>query len=394
MIEAFLHNMSSGDFTPSYPLASLFTPQSSHTSHSPPSGIILQTIPTLAIPLEDLLTTWVDDLRLDVRVPRHSFESMSVKTEMNLQDGLSQSPNGQPPSPPGKSPPPPDLFLEALADARRYLPPMRLFEDESAQGGKSTLRVTSNLLQWLPLTSYDPSSASRPGPNNKPQTLSDILNLAEASFGHAFPVLDWNQFRYRANKMRLFHAARESSLEVQKTQRAREIMLSAGSGRPAPPFLSNSNLHSWQADEDEDQASETLAFYSAICAALALGTHEAIQSNQGDAGIPPQLLSAPNSQACSPQPRTPAFWYTLSIQTLEAYEQSLQPAEQGEFSGEYTMDFIWARTFQIRFLGHAGSSIGATQASDGSTGVRTPEIGKLVYNLVSITAFVIDEFSL
>jgi hypothetical protein len=416
--------MSGGDFTSVYPLPAVSHAQPLQNIPTSFAYAPTQFNPSLAISTEDLASLWLADLQLDINMSTimgaAGAPDGSVKTELPASDilndqtydeatGLSHAQSKTMNSAFGSAS---DRFFAALDEAKHNLPPPQYYEDDappgvddsrysSHKGARSSdlqegtsnsgkLRsVTPGLLSWLPATSQD-TVGSRSGSSSKAQTLTDVLTYAEKSSSHAFPTLDWNQFRIRATKMRLFSGTQTGPSPQQKAQRAHDIIYRRGaaSKRPLPQFLSSSSTVSWHAeDEDHSNYPETLPFYAAVCAAVALGAHETKVQEQRSKGphssFPSPPRSASSIASSNPYPllaRDAVFWYALSDQALGAYEKSLQSSDE-ETTVDYPIEYIWALLLQLRFLVYAGPSLGHGH-SDNTYDINTSRLGGELYSTV------------
>ncbi|KAG7095772.1 hypothetical protein E1B28_006477 [Marasmius oreades] len=389
-VETMLAQITAGQFQPCYPfsfpnLTTNATPSSStvqpSTNIAPLSCSKVNSLcSSLAIPLEDLAATWLNDLN----VPYSS---------------LLPSPKRMKPSPSEVKVEPTPIQLNKLhitpesnkPPVQVTLPPISAYYS-SAGGVASTARrprVTMELLAMLPPLErsqlaerfyqnplgspprHRPQSQPYSSPSvhyPAPLTLEQILALAEQTLTHSHPWMNWTVFRERAQAFvsRTSDYSANSGLEnrekdkqreekERERERALQIFGVAQSSTSSPhPFLGkratggspygsrskdvNSRKQTSEADMEGEASLElgNLPFFAWLCIAIAIGLVEATKEKQQHSSTSHEedrmdVDSAQMSNPTSSHSHTitpsyasptsnPSYWYHLSAQVLSVWE--------------------------------------------------------------------------
>ncbi|KAL0066889.1 hypothetical protein AAF712_006084 [Marasmius tenuissimus] len=322
-VETMLAQVTAGQFQPSYPFispnsATNPTPSSSGTQHptstAPTSCQISRSNAkhaSIAIPLDDLTTTWLHDINV-----RHSSYTSNHKRMKPSTSEVKLEPTPIPlsqlniNSKPNKTP------------VQLTLPPTSAYYAPSGDALATTFpRVTKELLARLPPQQYSHSPRHHPHgqsyPSSSPPhappvyTLDRILGLAEQALTDTHPWMNWKVFRERAQAFVSRRETRDNvnpdgqdpEKERQREQKEREReralqifgmshlqsqslssshpMLGKKSGRVSAPFISNSKdgdtrRQSIDIDMDVDPGGQkNVPFFAWLCIAIAIGMVEA-----------------------------------------------------------------------------------------------------------------------
>ncbi len=352
---------------------------------------------SLALPFEDLSTVWLDHLDLTEShlslkgtTPSTSAGSNRIKAEgasgevASQQDIPDQSLGDrttsssmpcnlfsssestlpfpqQPQSRTAQPLPPLNLYYATPSRNLNDMPSLPPFTGSASpevlpHSPNQKPRVTIGLLELLP-----PSIPSA----TVSHTLQSLLQLAEQSTSHTYPSTNWKHFRARASRM-IAMASRSSPSENSQRDRDRDKNRNRGGkqtvyfGARADNSLPGTPPSNATAPDDPNDAQpiigESVPFFGALCAALALGTLES--SRELDNPDAMQVDSARAVSNCS----DPEYWYRLSVQALSVYEGSLAqvsaPAASGTKvkvkSDDYGLDYLVACLFQVIFLVKGG----------------------------------------
>ncbi|KAK0221016.1 hypothetical protein EDD85DRAFT_270114 [Armillaria nabsnona] len=407
-VESLLAQLTSGQFNSSFPTSNWAPPP-------PPSAVSSIPVPTsaslpiapqqpvstpytsLALPFEDLSTVWLDHLDLTEShlslkgtTPSTSAGSNRIKAEGASGEAASQQdmPDQglgdrtasssmpcnlfsssestlpfpqQPQSRTAQPLPPLNLYYAMPSRNLNEMPSLPPFTGSASpevlpHSPNQKPRVTIGLLELLP-----PSIPSA----TVSHTLQSLLQLAEQSTSHTYPSTNWKHFRARASRM-IATASRSSPSEISQRDRDREKNRNRGGkqtvyfGTRADNSLPGTPPSNATAPDDPNDAQpiigESVPFFGALCAALALGTLES--SRELDNPDAMQVDSARAVSNCS----DPEYWYRLSVQALSVYEGSLAqvsaPAASGTKvkvkSDDYGLDYLVACLFQVIFLVKGG----------------------------------------
>ncbi|KAK0205329.1 hypothetical protein DFS33DRAFT_1453618 [Desarmillaria ectypa] len=409
-VESLLAQLTSGQFNSSFPTSNWAPPPppSAASSLPVPASSSLPIVPqqpvstpytSLALPFEDLSIVWLDHLdlahshlSLKGTMPSTSTGSNGIKAEgasgeaASQQDSSDQSlgdraslssmpcnlfassesslPFPQQPQS-GIVHPLPHLNLYYATPSRNLneissLPPFtgssQASPEVSPHPPNQKPRVTTGLLELLP-----PSILSA----TVPHTLQSLLQLAEQSTCHTYPSINWKHFRARASRM-IATASRSFPLDNPLRDRDRDKNRNRGGkqtvyfGARAENSLPGTPPSNAPAPDDPNDAQpiigESVPFFGALCAALALGTLES--SRELDNPDAMQVDSARAVSTCS----DPEYWYRVSVQALSVYEGSLAQVSAAAPSGtkvkaksdDYGLDYLVACLFQVIFLVKGG----------------------------------------
>ncbi|KIY67474.1 hypothetical protein CYLTODRAFT_397046 [Cylindrobasidium torrendii FP15055 ss-10] len=181
--------------------------------------------------------------------------------------------------------------------------------------------VTLGMLNLLPPNSSQHGASA---------TLHALLNAAEHSTHHTYPCINWTQFRARVDRM-----------VARRTHRDR-----VGKRNDDDP--------SSRLERERD-----VPFYSAICAALALGALELSRRPSDSMQVDP-----PDSYLDAD------YWYRLSAQTLVEYERALTTNVNVDQKGvnAYGVDFVSACLLQVVYLIKGGLGPAVVETSSTFSG--------------------------
>ncbi|KAK1229929.1 hypothetical protein PQX77_007028 [Marasmius sp. AFHP31] len=320
-VETMLAQATAGQFQPSYPFispnsAANSTPSSSGTQHQTSTASTSCQLSrsntkhaSIAIPLDDLITTWLHDINV-----RHSPHTSAHKRMRPSTSEVKLEPTPIPlsqlniNSKPNKTP------------VQLTLPPISAYYPPSGDALATTIpRVTKELLALLPLQQHSHSPRHHPHgqsyPSSSPphtppvSTIQRILGFAEHALTDTHPWMNWKVFRERAQAFVSRGKTRDNvnsdgqdpEKERQREQKEREreralqifgmsqsqslspshSMLGKKSGRFSTPFSSNDKAgdtrrQSIDADMDVDPGGQkNVPFFAWLCIAIAVGMVEA-----------------------------------------------------------------------------------------------------------------------
>ncbi|KAL0579417.1 hypothetical protein V5O48_002588 [Marasmius crinis-equi] len=396
-VETMLAQITAGQFQPSYPFVSSNsttanaipspsgTQQSTSTTSlsSQPSRLSLNHA-SIAIPLDDLATTWLHDL--NVHSPSLSSRALRSKppSEVKLEPTPIQLSQLNINSKPNKTP------------VQLTLPPASAYYSPSNEGTAYSQfpRVTKELLALLPQSehySHPSQNALGPSPRHQPQsqsypssssshhtpttcTLDRLLALAEQALTHTHPWMNWKVFGERARafvsrkkdrenvnsiarspeKERQRERERERALQIfgvsQSPHSPSHLTPGRPSNRGSTPFGAkdqdvNSRKQSIDVDTEPDSgAQKSVPFFAWLCIAIAVGMGESVKEKRHSLGperedmmdvdasyqaysspsFPSSSYGNPSRDTASKSNDTarmdPAYWYHLSVQAVNIWE--------------------------------------------------------------------------
>ncbi|KAK0498745.1 hypothetical protein EDD18DRAFT_1153577 [Armillaria luteobubalina] len=396
-VESLLAQLTSGQFHSSFPTSNWAPPpppsavstipvSSSASLPITPQQPVCTPYTSLALPFEDLSIVWLDhldlsDSHLSLRgtSPSTSTGSNRIKAESTSGEVASQQdiPDQSLGDRTTSSSMPCNLFSSSDPSIAQSLPSLNLYYATPS-------RNLNEMPSLPPFTGSTSPEVLPHSPNQKPRvttgllellppsipsatvsyTLQSLLQLAEQSTSHTYPSTNWKHFRARASRM-IATASRSTSSENSQRDRDRDKNRNRGGkqtvyfGARADNSLPGTPPSNATAPDDPHDAQpiigESVPFFGALCAALALGSLES--SRELDNPDAMQVDSARAVSNCS----DPEYWYRLSVQALSVYEGSLAqaaPAAPGTKtkvkSDDYGLDYLVACLFQVIFLVKGG----------------------------------------